>query len=75
MHESIASVYCYYKAEGKACPLPGSNTFNYVVFPSAWYVKEIDPEGTMTKDQIQALTHDDIISFAQLMDNPAKFDM
>ncbi len=75
LHERIPSVYDYYKAEGKACPLPGRNTFNYVVFPRACYVKEIDQEGTMTKDQIQALTHDDIISFVQLMDNPAKFDM
>jgi hypothetical protein len=29
----------------------------------------------MTKDQLMALTHDDVISFAELMDNPAKFDM
>ncbi len=75
LHERIASVCNYYKAESKACPLPGRTTINFVVFPRAWYMKEIDPEGTMTTDQIQALTHDDIIFFAQLMDNPAKFDM
>jgi hypothetical protein len=45
------------------------------VIPHAWYLKEIDPEGTMTKDQMQALTQDDIVLFAELMDNPAKFEM
>ncbi len=52
LHERIASVYDYYKAEGKACPLPGRTTYNFVVFPRAWYLKEIDPEGTMTKDHL-----------------------
>jgi hypothetical protein len=71
------ATYNHYKAEGKAQSLDGlrRNTSNFVVFPRSSYLKEIDPEGTMTKDQVQALTHDDIVLFAELMDNPDQFDM
>jgi hypothetical protein len=43
LHERISTMYNHYKAEGKACPLPGRNTFNFFFFLRASYLKEIDP--------------------------------
>ena len=49
------------ESEGVACPLPGSNNFNYIIFPRASYLKLIDPEGTMSLDDLMEATREDLL--------------
>ncbi len=62
-------MYEHLATEGKVCPLPGSTTFNCIIFPSASYLKGIDPDGTMNLDELSETTREDIDQFAEMMDN------
>ena len=49
------------------------NSFNFIIFPRALYLKLLDPDGTMNLDQLSDATREDIDLFAEMMDNPAAF--
>ena len=74
LHERISIMYECTTTEGKGCPLPGSNSFNFIIFPSASYLKLLDPDGTMNLDQRSEATREDIELFAEIMDNPVEFE-
>ena len=52
LHERISNMYEYTTTKGKGCPLPGRNSFNFIIFPRALYLKLLDPDGTMNLDQL-----------------------
>ena len=74
LHERISLMYDYTASEGTACPLPGRNAFNSIIFPRASYLKHLDPDGTMGLQELLDASRDDILLFAEMMDNPAEFE-
>ena len=71
LHERISLMYDYTVSEGRACPLPGRNSFNSIIFPRAAYLQLIDPDCTMTLDELMEATREDLQLYAEMMDNPA----
>ena len=66
LHERISIMYDYAASEGRACPLPGSSSLNSIIFPRAPYLKLIDPDGTMSLEQLMEATREDLELFSGL---------
>ena len=75
LHERITAMYDHCTTVGTACPLPGRNSFSFIIFPRSAYLKAIDPAGTMTLDELIEATEEDSQLYAALMENPAHFEL